>query len=701
MILLTFAILVGQDAAVLIDRLRSERPEEREEAVERLLELGELARTHLEKAKEDTDVEVAARARDILSRLRLRASLGNLLKSMPTLDRNLLGAKDAVWTEAFLRATDQEGTRRAFPALRREDVEVLALRALRGASPELAPNVLKRIQAWHLRSAAPEILPFLQASESQQRSDAVRLLRTLGAVEMAPRLLEAFKSEKDSFAARELLGTLVEWGQRALLPELRRRLNAKEGEEGNDSRRNEDFAVALGALGDPSDMPLLLGLIGDLERRVSHGTIARALAQIDPDGAIELLIKKARRDPKNVDYGCLVVLCEMPTRKILPELRKMLFDQDHRARGDALNALVGLQDRDSIPELNRLLRHDDRWTRLGAARALAFLGDGAGVPILREELKDTQLRETTIYPLYCVDARNVLPDLLEILRSGDGRPAGILARQGGEEWTRKFMPLRADAPAHFRKTVAHGLLSAGHPDALPLLTILLSEGDASDRNGIAETLGQLGRPESKEALLKACREAPDGCSHYPALRFLGRVGGRDVIPEILPYLDHSQYGRRREALIALEEAGGREHLDRVRALLTDSDAWVATQAAAWLAREGSTDGVFTLLGSDWPGRFALNALRKPTTWKKLGTVCLTPPHQTWGYRGLEELANQLGLRLVLPAEGRMPHLYLPLTARDGLEALATSDVVLEDDAIRILAPVEAKRFWREWWEARK
>jgi hypothetical protein len=120
--LLAILVLVLQDDPAvktrrLIDRLRSENIAEREEATKGLKELGEAAKPELEKAAKDADAEFASRARYLLRRLELRATLSsNLLKAVPDAADRLADGAGSAWTEVFQQATayDERGMNRRF-----------------------------------------------------------------------------------------------------------------------------------------------------------------------------------------------------------------------------------------------------------------------------------------------------------------------------------------------------------------------------------------------------------------------------------------------------------------------------------------------------------------------------------------------------------------------------------------------------------
>src|SRR5688572_23376827 len=100
-------LLACQDEpAGLIEKLRSENPEIRDAATQKLKELGEAARPALEKASRDHDGEVAARAGYLLRILQLKNALTpNLQKAIPSAADRLAHGEGVEWTRVFLEAT--------------------------------------------------------------------------------------------------------------------------------------------------------------------------------------------------------------------------------------------------------------------------------------------------------------------------------------------------------------------------------------------------------------------------------------------------------------------------------------------------------------------------------------------------------------------------------------------------------------------
>src|SRR6516162_6253624 len=102
-VLLPFLAPQGDDPAALIEKLRSEKAEDRGDAERRLKALGKSALATLETAAKDKDPEVAARAKHLLRVLPIGQQLGvGLTTAFPGIDDRLARGDDHTWTETFL-----------------------------------------------------------------------------------------------------------------------------------------------------------------------------------------------------------------------------------------------------------------------------------------------------------------------------------------------------------------------------------------------------------------------------------------------------------------------------------------------------------------------------------------------------------------------------------------------------------------------
>lgn len=183
---------------------------------------------------------------------------------------------------------------------------------------------------------------------------------------------------------------------------------------------------------------------------------------------------------------------------------------------------------------------------------------------------------------------------------------------------------------------------------------------------------------------------------------------------------------REAAVVALADVGAEGQIPRLERLLSDKSPRMRTQAAVGLVRVGSDAGLEQLftdsVGWAQAPLFALNRLRKPGLWEKLGRESRRAPYEGDLLGSLGRIREETGLRLETPAgvtlrQGppvrgcRYPHHHAyggPLEdfgRRFGTPIEESGwgywDVVLEDDRIRVLSRRDALSFWRAWWEQEK
>src|SRR5207253_245079 len=107
----------------------------------------------------------------------------SLTKLFPELEERLGSGTDQDWTVAFLAALNV--------GLKKEDLEPLAARAVRGAATRpVRAAVLDAVQRWELRQAIPEIANLLKDPDDQVRIAASTMLRELKAREAIPRIIQ-------------------------------------------------------------------------------------------------------------------------------------------------------------------------------------------------------------------------------------------------------------------------------------------------------------------------------------------------------------------------------------------------------------------------------------------------------------------------------------------------------------------------------
>src|SRR5262245_11019265 len=128
-LLLVLLTAAQDDAAALVERLRSESPVERSEALTKLKGLGEAALPALRAAQSDPDPEVAGHAAFLVRRLDVIQRLSPALReAVPGVEDRLATGDDNAWTRLLQELLARRGRKPG-----RLDLDALAGPALRGA----------------------------------------------------------------------------------------------------------------------------------------------------------------------------------------------------------------------------------------------------------------------------------------------------------------------------------------------------------------------------------------------------------------------------------------------------------------------------------------------------------------------------------------------------------------------------------------
>ena len=200
MILLAVLLSLSQDDAdrrahELVERLRSDKIDEREEAARALRAMGRPAFAAVEKALRDPDAEVAARAAQIFPILKLAHRLSpRLIRDLPRELERVAEGKPYAWTEAFVEATSEPEGKRRHPGLTTEDLLALARPALAEVgNPFGEGDLCLAIGRAGLGELKPELVRFLESDNALTRRGAREALVCLGAPEVVPSLLRSVR----------------------------------------------------------------------------------------------------------------------------------------------------------------------------------------------------------------------------------------------------------------------------------------------------------------------------------------------------------------------------------------------------------------------------------------------------------------------------------------------------------------------------
>src|SRR5689334_514257 len=249
---------VAQESAVreLVERLRSEKAEERDEATRKLCDLGNAALGELEKASRSGEAEFSQRVLFVRKVIQIRAGLSErLLRAMPNLEFRLASGNKHEWTRALLAALESDAERRPkYPTLRRSDLVGLVKPALQGAeTPGEKTQLCEIVRQLQPPDVVPELRQFLRDKGDLSRG-ALGALASVGAREAIPDMLPFLKDERTllrSLAA----GILGEWKVREAAPALLALLSDV------DDGTRLTAAMALSDLHVPELLPSVIALL--------------------------------------------------------------------------------------------------------------------------------------------------------------------------------------------------------------------------------------------------------------------------------------------------------------------------------------------------------------------------------------------------------------------------------------------------------
>jgi len=430
-----------QDAATLVEKLRSDVFAEREEATRKLKELGNVARPDLEKAARDKDLEVSQRAKAVLRILDTRAKLtANLIRSVPGIEERLSGLDGHAWTDVLLGAIETRG-------LAGPDLDALAGDALRGASggqerKDVATRYLERrielegsrdrmleilktfnaadaddrrllawaIGAFGIKEGIPDVLKLTHDDDPKVRAAAVCAAGKLGAREAVPRLLEILRDRKSkgsttsdvNFWAENsvkiaTIYALADIGATEAVPELVTLLKEEWStiEKGFTQmplnlHTPRDIAGALGKLGGEREaLDVFASPARTSIEQVRHQAIW-CMSHLQTVGASRELVA-ILADPKPaIRVSALGALGQHPMKEAAGDVVKLLNDPSPEVRAAAVWCLRDLGAREAAGEIAKRLDDSSREVRIRVASVICEFGLRDGVPTVLKEFPEEQ-----------------------------------------------------------------------------------------------------------------------------------------------------------------------------------------------------------------------------------------------------------------------------------------------------------------------
>jgi len=677
--LLILMLVQGDRARELIERLRSDDADQRNQATLALKKLGKEAVPRLEIAARDPDLEVASRARSALNAIAFLGRIPSRFSAaFPGVEDRLMVGEDRVAAELLSQAAVKldEGA----AVLRVDDLQWIAPAAVRGSrSIDQLVAVLTIVRQYRLTAAVFEVLDLLDDAPGDLRYLVMETVTSLGgerpeaAFYGQPSLADDQIVRVCLAATEDLPGDLVERAFRRCLEAprpLKRRLAIR----------------GLARLGLQNTLPLLLNYAEDASDAV-RSDVLLAIGDLGGRDRSGMVLRGLGDASLRVRTSAIVAAGKLHEERAVPQLLALLSDPNLELQCASCRALGMLGAAEAIPEMLRLFIHGGGSVRQAAADGLRRFDAALVAPGLMKETagKPLDLRLRGVELLGDLEASAAAPALAELL-------------------TR-------DEPEALRIEVLRALMRIGAGGVRPKVLPLLDDPSPQVRSIATRVLAELGGDDLAPRLLESL-EAEDPNAKYHAVMGLLALGARSSAGKIAPLAlaVRNPDWVRLAALKAIEKLGGPDEIRTLKPLLGDPLYEIRSTTAKVLCWIGDPDAVGVVFEEtrNW---ICLNAIRTPEEWAKLTDLPVGEDLRGTRRDVLERLAMKAGktLEWSLVGECRGPDLAVFCTVQGRRKSVAEAlreplptgvEFVVEKDRIRVIPREKASDFWKAWRDER-
>jgi HEAT repeat protein len=349
---------------------------------------------------------------------------------------------------------------------------------------------------------------WIQAMEdAQQRSKAIRELKSIGDRKAEPALIKAFTAAVDKPKQREELAELFKkWKSKAAAQVMLKAIDYNVGPDA-DSRKskttnriNQKIASALGAIQDPKSIDPLLRLMNSTRSPHTMRAAILALAHFRAKQAVDDLIKIVGKSsiPIRVRVKAIFALGEIGQTKAVPVLINALYKDKARLFAPARLALVNMGKaavRPLIktltgrnPKVNEILDADTHILQgameANAAQVLGDIGDPSAVKPLLNRMKKVSTWDSGNRFLVLARLIAALGDI------GDPGPVKDIQKYLGQDYL------------NIRHVVTGALTCIGDRKAMAGLLKAAHQGSVVERIAAMEAIGNLGTDKARAKIRK-------------------------------------------------------------------------------------------------------------------------------------------------------------------------------------------------------
>jgi len=659
-----------------VSRLGSAMPEEREEASRQLRKLGPVALAELEKAATAADSEIASRAKHLIGIIRIAESLPPRLRAaLPGVEERL--QEPTGWTQVFLGLLSEEDTPARPDRITAAELDVLAERALRGASSKVeTQRILRAVQKNRLISATAEVALRVRHPDFDVAEWAVAAMASLGREEETPGGPADPPKSADSIgqaAARALAKASAD----TRLTQITRIM------ESSDPFVRQIGLEAAMRLADDRMVPRVLPLLRDRQEDVRKAAV-QALGTFGKSAPTDALIQVLSDDSPKVRLAALRSLSAFDHRKAARPIRLLLKDPCGDIRQAAVETLTSFLDRESAPDIWPLLLDGRPEAQAAAAWALQVLQEPSVLPHVTRLLMDSTVSTRSL-------------------------AAGVLAGLGAKDRVKDIEPLLNDPADTARASAVRALSELGAAQEKERTRRLLLDASPSVRSETARALALFPAADTV-GLLKPLLKDEEGFVRASALGALTQLKARELSKEMAALLDDRDLHVRASAAEALGWLQAAEYIPHLRQMHLEDESSVPRRSAALaLCMLGDPKVAASIISAELDLSY-LNALRQPALWRKLQGIAGPESGVGTAAEVLSRAAAKSGLSLEwgmgapgppTPLTSKYTRFVNPRGQKSVLAALLETvgghfSFVLEGRSMRIMTSQEGISFWREW-----
>ena len=349
----------------------------------------------------------------------------------------------------------------------------------------------------------------------------------------------------------------------------------------------------------------LLDALADSENAGKRNSSTEALVRIG-ESAIAPIVSRLRREQDiDVRLSLVNLIGDLRSREGFQMLLELLQrEKDVNVASSIVSSLGKYRDAAALPPLMRVLgEREDLWLKFHVIEALGEIGDRAALPAILPLYAEKSLRKPVLEAVGKIADVGTVNFLLRIITTDEklnltalralvriaeaSKPKivevaerNLIQARFRESFPReKIEPLIEHLQTTSKREVKAFIVKflgwSGDTRALPVLLSHLSHPDTAETaaQGLID-FGQAAVPSIIEALLNEEEDEIIGL----LLRVLNVVGGREIIPSVLQFLDHENPIIRRLAIETLGEIPDPSSVDYLLAKLDDWD--VGSQQAA-------------------------------------------------------------------------------------------------------------------------